>query len=121
MNLADDFRQTARRQPAHPAVLGPGPDDRLSYRELDEAVRAAGECLWRAGVRPGDCVGLHVPSGIGYIVCTYAAWRSGASWSSAGNSSRACRDPAGTNAIGTSVRCLPSHLRPARQTAQSSS
>jgi long-chain acyl-CoA synthetase len=77
MNLYDLFARTARRQPTRPAILGPGPGDRLSYRELDEAVRAAGERLWGAGVRPGDCVGLHLPSGADYILWNYAVWRRG--------------------------------------------
>jgi long-chain acyl-CoA synthetase len=45
---------------------------------LDDAVNTAGDRLRRTGLRPGDCVGLHVPSGVPYIVCTYAAWRCGA-------------------------------------------
>src|ERR671931_1594751 len=78
MNLDDLFRETARRKPAHAAICGPGPGDRLSYRELDRAVGAVAGRLRAAAVRPGDCVGLHVPSGAPYIVCTYAAWRCGA-------------------------------------------
>src|SRR5687767_4291437 len=75
MNLDDVFAQTARQQPDHPAVLGPGPDDRLSYRELDEAIGTAADRLRRAGVRPGACVGVHLPSGAGYVIATYAVWR----------------------------------------------
>jgi long-chain acyl-CoA synthetase len=77
MNLYDGFAQTARRRPARPAILGPGPDDRLSYGALDEAIRAAGDCLREAGVRPGECVGLHVPSGADYVLAAYAVWRCG--------------------------------------------
>lgn len=78
MNLDDLFRETARRQPDHPAICGPRPDDRLSYADLDRAIGAAAQRLRMGGVRPGDCVGVHVPSGASYIVCTYAAWRCGA-------------------------------------------
>src|SRR5262245_52041420 len=76
MNLYDIFHQTARKQPGSPAILGPGAQD-LSYHDLDEAVRSAGERLGRAGVRTGDCVGLHCPSGADYIALTYAVWRCG--------------------------------------------
>jgi long-chain acyl-CoA synthetase len=78
MNLDDLFRRTARAQPAHPAVLGPGPDDVLSYGDLDAAVGAAARRLEAAAVRPGACVGLHCPSGANYIILNYAAWRCGA-------------------------------------------
>jgi long-chain acyl-CoA synthetase len=77
MNLDDIFRDTARRQPGKPAVLGPDPGDGLSYRRLDEAVGAAADGLRQAGLRPGGCVGLHLPSGASYIVFTYAVWRCG--------------------------------------------
>jgi long-chain acyl-CoA synthetase len=75
MNLYDLFQNTARRQPDHPAILGP--DGGLSYRGLVEAIEAAGEALRGAGLRPGGCVGLHLPSGASYIVWTYAVWRCG--------------------------------------------
>jgi long-chain acyl-CoA synthetase len=78
MNLYDVFRATALRQPDRPAVLGPGPADALSYAQLDGTIRAAGERLASAGVRAGHCVGLHCPSGVDYIVLTYALWQRGA-------------------------------------------
>src|SRR5262245_16787745 len=77
MSLYDVFRDTARRQPAEFALLGPGPDDRLSYRQLAEAIDAAADRLHGAGLRPGACVGLHCPSGADYIILTYAVWRCG--------------------------------------------
>jgi long-chain acyl-CoA synthetase len=78
MNLYDLFHETARRQPEHPAILGPSQDTALTYSGLDEAIRAAASRLRKAGVQPGDCVGLHHPSGSPYIVLTYAAWQCGA-------------------------------------------
>ena len=77
MNLYNLFHETAQRRPDHPAVLGPGPDTALSYRDLDQAIRATGKLLGQAGVGPGDCVGLHYPSGTQYIIFTYAVWRCG--------------------------------------------
>jgi long-chain acyl-CoA synthetase len=77
MNLCEVFRDTARRQPAAPALLGPGPGDRLSYGQLAEAIDTAADRLHAAGLRPGACVGLHCPSGADYVILTYAVWRCG--------------------------------------------
>jgi long-chain acyl-CoA synthetase len=77
LNLDEVFRATARRQPGHPACIGPG-DDVLTYAAADEAIGRAAACLAAAGVGPGACVGLHCPSSVTYILATYAAWRCGA-------------------------------------------
>jgi long-chain acyl-CoA synthetase len=77
MNLYDVFRETVSRQPKSPAILGPGPSDVLSYEQLDDRIRRTAERLERAGAGAGHCVGLHCPSGIDYIVLTYALWRCG--------------------------------------------
>jgi long-chain acyl-CoA synthetase len=78
LNLSDDFRRVARRQPDAPAILGPGREEVLSYGELDEAILRAADALARAGAGPGCCVGLHCPGGARYIAATYAAWSRGA-------------------------------------------
>ncbi len=77
MNLDELFQRTARRQPGHPAILGPRPEDACSYGELDEAVERAAGKLRGAGLRPGECVGLHCPSGLDYVCLSYAVWRCG--------------------------------------------
>jgi long-chain acyl-CoA synthetase len=77
MNLYEVFHQTACRQPARPAILGPGQQDVLSYAVLDGAIRSASDKLRAAGVRLGNSVGLHCRSGAEYIICTYAVWRCG--------------------------------------------
>jgi long-chain acyl-CoA synthetase len=77
MNLYNLFHETAQRQPDHPAVFGPGPDMALCYGDLDETIRATSRRLGEAGVAPGDCVGLHYPSGTQYIIFSYAVWRCG--------------------------------------------
>jgi long-chain acyl-CoA synthetase len=75
-NLDDDFRRSVASELDRPAVVGPGPEDVLTYAGLDNLIeRFAGRF---AGVGPGSCVGVHVPSGIAYIAATYAAWRRGA-------------------------------------------
>lgn len=78
VNMDRLFQETARRQPTHPAILGPDENRRMTYAELDEAIETAAESLREAGLSAGDCVGLHYPSGRDYIVLTYAAWRCGA-------------------------------------------
>jgi long-chain acyl-CoA synthetase len=78
LNLYDVFHQTARARPDQAALLGPGPQEVLSYRALDEAILQTSARLASAGVGPGACVGLHARSGPSYIVATYAAWHRGA-------------------------------------------
>src|SRR5271155_3437374 len=53
MNLYDVFAETAGRQPAHPAVLGPGENELLTYSALQAAICLAAEGLQKAGLRPG--------------------------------------------------------------------
>ncbi|MEX0719008.1 MAG: class I adenylate-forming enzyme family protein [Planctomycetaceae bacterium] len=76
-NLDELFRVTAARQPAHPALLGEAPDDGMTYRQLDRTIDAAARRLDQAGIGPGSTVGLHLPSGVDYIVWNYAIWRRG--------------------------------------------
>ena len=78
-NLYQQFLATAERQPRQAAVIGPRSGTALSYGELNEAIVRASEWLRTAGVRPGDCVGLHYPSTPQYIIYTYAIWRCGGS------------------------------------------
>ncbi|HKB06595.1 MAG TPA: class I adenylate-forming enzyme family protein [Gemmataceae bacterium] len=77
MNLHDVFLQTVRRQPTHPAILGPGPSDALSYAQLADTIEAAAERLAWAGVGERHCVGVHCPSGADYIILNYAVWQCG--------------------------------------------
>jgi long-chain acyl-CoA synthetase len=77
LNLDDIFRETVRRQPGNPAIVGPGAGDVLSYQLLDDVIGQIADQLEMAGVHPGSCVGLHCPSGPHYIAATYAVWRCG--------------------------------------------
>jgi len=78
MNLYQLFCETAARLGTHPAILGPREGAAISYRDLDAAICATSDQLTACGVRPGQCVGLHVPSSQDYITYTYALWRTGA-------------------------------------------
>lgn len=76
MNLDELFRASVTRAPQQVAIVQG--QQELTYTELDEAIDRAKAQLVDAQVRPGDSVGLHVASGLNYIVLTYAAWRAGA-------------------------------------------
>src|SRR5262245_35765519 len=77
INLYDVLFQSAERNRNHPAILGPGINQRRSYGELLDSIRNSAARLDRAGVRPGDCVGLHYCSGADYIIWNYAVWMCG--------------------------------------------
>jgi long-chain acyl-CoA synthetase len=78
LNLDTVFQETARRQPRHAALVGPQNADRLTYDELNQSIEHAAKQLRRAGLRSGDCVGLHCASGREYVVYNYAVWRNSA-------------------------------------------
>lgn len=75
MNLVDLLDATVERQPGEPAIVGSAEGEVLSYAELKAWIDETAGRLAEAGVRAGQCVGLHVPSGREYICLTYALWR----------------------------------------------
>ena len=77
VNMDERFRETVRRQPDHPAILGPRADAAMTYAQLDEAIQAACGKLQALGVKRGDCLGLHLPGSAAYIIWNYAIWRCG--------------------------------------------
>lgn len=77
-SLADDFFARAATQPDHPLILGPGPDQAVTYGAFAAEVRARAAMLAGLGVVPGGNIGLHYPSGRDYIAYTYAIWACGA-------------------------------------------
>ncbi|NIL97515.1 MAG: AMP-binding protein [Planctomycetales bacterium] len=78
MNLYEKLVQTARQQPDHPAVVCPDQDEVYTYAQLCDMIDEVAAQLAAAGVSAGECVGLHAPSGLNYIVVNYALWRCGA-------------------------------------------
>ncbi len=78
MNMANLLSRRVAQQADYPAVIGPGPNDVLTYGELEERIQAAADQLVRLGVRKQQAVGLHYRSGLEYIVLTYALWQIGA-------------------------------------------
>lgn len=77
-NLYHVLKATAQRQPAETAVYDCDKRVAVSYAELLGRVDGLAKRLDAAGIGPGACVGLHVASGLNYIIRTYALWKLGA-------------------------------------------
>jgi long-chain acyl-CoA synthetase len=78
LNLSQVLRRTAKRRPHHAAIVDCDSRRTFSYGEmLAEIDRLAAEFA-AAGVCPGDCIALHIPSGRNYLLATYALWSCGA-------------------------------------------
>lgn len=82
MNLYELFARTANSQPDAPALIGPAsaadePLPVVSYRALLQRIDQAAERLATTGMAPGWCAGLLLPSGIAYVVLSYAIWKLG--------------------------------------------
>ena len=98
-SLADDLFTRAAAQRDHPAILGPRPGQCLTYWELAEQVRTLAGRLEASGIGPGMNIGLHYPSGVSYIVYTYAIWAVGA-----------CVTPIPTELAGAEKRLIPRYI-----------
>lgn len=78
MNLLDVLRDTARQQPDRLAFIDQRAGERCTYGTLLRRIDASAEALAQSGVSGGQCVGLHCPSGLSYVVWAYAIWSRGA-------------------------------------------
>jgi long-chain acyl-CoA synthetase len=78
MNLHDEFRRTAARQPARIAVIESRKRSTVRYGELADLIERVAFALDQAGVGGNDSVGLCLDTGLNYIVATYALWGVGA-------------------------------------------
>ncbi|WP_119869220.1 Pls/PosA family non-ribosomal peptide synthetase [Frondihabitans sp. 762G35] len=77
--LVEVFGETAGEFPEASALEDE--EGALSYRELAARVRAAASALTRAGVRPGDRVGVRMPSGDRYLyIAILAVLHAGAAY-----------------------------------------
>jgi long-chain acyl-CoA synthetase len=74
-NMDASFRERAALQGTALAILTKR--QTLTYAELDARIAAVAEQLAALGLAAGGVVGLHLPSGLDYIVHCYAAWRRG--------------------------------------------
>lgn len=106
--LADLLEASARRAPAHPALVGA--DGRvLGYGELDALASLAASRLIEAGIRPGHIVGLWMPRGIDLLVMQAAIAKAGAAWLPVDEDTPVerllvCMDDAGSPALVSSER-----------------
>jgi amino acid adenylation domain-containing protein len=75
----DDLVQRGRRLwPDRVFILNAGQE--VTFRQLSAAVDSFAGWLWRAGIRSGDRVGVHVQKSPEEIVAMLAATRIGAAW-----------------------------------------
>lgn len=74
LNLTDMFYNQANEQPDRPVILGPSEDTCITYGELQHNIRCLADKLRASGVGQGMNIGLHCPSGVDYIILTYALW-----------------------------------------------
>jgi amino acid adenylation domain-containing protein len=78
---ADLWRRLCEHAAAHPDAPAVGSDDgRLSYRELTSRAAAVARWLARAGIRPGDRVGLLLEESPDLLVAMVGAYRAGAAY-----------------------------------------
>lgn len=77
-NLYNILHAIAQRQPAKVAVCDCEKHLQVTYSQLVERIDSLAERLQGAGIGPGACVGLHIASGLNYIVTTYSLWKLGA-------------------------------------------
>jgi long-chain acyl-CoA synthetase len=78
LNLAECFFQQAEKQPNHPLILRQEAGDNISYAEFSADIQALAQQLKDTGIKPGDNIGIHYPSGGYYIAFVYAVWFCGA-------------------------------------------
>ncbi len=76
--LADLLEATGERLPDQTALIFG--DRRLSYRELNQAADRVASQLLKAGVQPGQVVGLCLPRGIELLIMQAGIAKTGAAW-----------------------------------------
>lgn len=78
MNLVDIFYQQVEKQPEHPLIIEANGTQRYTYRDIQKIIQSLIKELQLAGVKSGDCIGLHYSNGYQYICLVYAIWGCGA-------------------------------------------
>ncbi|WP_258348047.1 long-chain-fatty-acid--CoA ligase [Saccharopolyspora gregorii] len=76
LSLASVLAEPARLRPAHPAVVEG--EQRVTYGELWEQVRAHAAALRARGIEPGDRVAIVAPNVIDFVRAYYAVLTAGA-------------------------------------------
>ncbi len=75
--LGDSLARLVKASPDSLARF-PSAGDEITAAELDAASAAAAHEFLRAGVRPGDIVGMLVPSAARFLTTIFGLWRAGA-------------------------------------------
>ncbi len=75
--LGESLARSAKASPDSRARF-PTAGDEITASELDSASAAAAHEFLRAGVRPGDIVGVLVPTAARFLTTIYGLWRAGA-------------------------------------------
>jgi amino acid adenylation domain-containing protein len=76
--IQDLFEQQVNRSPGAPAISGP--EGAMSYRELDRAANRLAHRLLRAGVGPGEPVGVAMERSTAFIVSVLAILKAGGAY-----------------------------------------
>ncbi|MDT0543515.1 non-ribosomal peptide synthetase [Streptomyces lonegramiae] len=78
--LSGLFERQAARAPARIAVVGPGPDDALTYAELDARANQVARALRADGVGPGDRVAVMMERGPDLLVALMGVGKAGGAY-----------------------------------------
>jgi N-(5-amino-5-carboxypentanoyl)-L-cysteinyl-D-valine synthase len=78
MRLDELFEDAVRRTPGHCAVVCG--EERLSYDELNARCNRMANRLLRAGVVPGEIVGLYLDKSYRIVVAAFGLWKAGAAY-----------------------------------------
>ncbi|WP_415925225.1 amino acid adenylation domain-containing protein [Streptomyces sp. ME19-01-6] len=78
--LSGLFERQVARGPARIAVVGPGPDDALTYAELDARANQVARALRADGVGPGDRVAVSLERGPDLLVALMGVLKAGGAY-----------------------------------------
>ena len=75
--IGDFFDAMALRQPDHPALVSRHENRRLSYGQLREESNRLASALLRAGLEPGDRIGIWSHNNVAWVLMQFATAKAG--------------------------------------------
>ena len=75
--IGEHFEATARRQPAHEALVVVHQDIRWTYRQLDDEVNRVARGFLARGLQAGDRVGIWAPNVVEWVLVQFATAKLG--------------------------------------------
>ena len=75
--IGDFFDAMALRQPDHPALISRHENRRLSYGQLREEAERLASALVRAGLEPGDRIGMWSHNNVAWVLMQFATAKAG--------------------------------------------